>query len=203
MRRASEPVRAPHGVAYSPSSAPAAARLRRRSDGRAGDCTRIGRRSLLCGDGGHARRTRGGAGCRAGSHEAAGEGHRCHRRWRPVPARVGFGDPKHNHTGPPGLNKTGAALPPPTVKKVDNKAVIVTTSLNVDEQAALYFSVLTKTGKQLLIVQKGSTIGESVSGEPAKTIHYVMLIPRTIPVALRSRRTCWSRATPTGSGSSR
>ena len=97
----------------------------------------------------------------------------------------GFGDPNHNHTGPPGLNKTGAKTPPAQVRTINSKAVLVTTSITVDEQAAIYFSVLDPNGQQLLLTQKGSKIGAGVQGPQAKTIHYVMLVPRTIPVELR------------------
>ena len=96
----------------------------------------------------------------------------------------GFGDPNHNHSGPPGLNKSGAKLPPAQVSNI-GKAVIVKTSITSDEQAALYFSVLDPSGNELLLTQKGSTVGAGVTGPQAKSIHYVMLVPRTIPVQLR------------------
>ena len=100
----------------------------------------------------------------------------------------GFGDPNHTHTGPPGLSTgtPGAKTPPAQIKRVTSgKAVIVTTSITCDEQAALYLSVLDPNGNQLLLTQKGTTIGDKVTGPQTKSIHYVMLVPRTIPIELR------------------
>ena len=100
----------------------------------------------------------------------------------------GFGDPNHEHTGPPGIadGKPGEKAPPSQVKPaVDRKAFLVTGQITVDEQAALYFSVLDPDGVQLLLTQRGSKIGSNVDGPQTKTIHYVMLVPRTIPLALR------------------
>jgi hypothetical protein len=100
----------------------------------------------------------------------------------------GFGDPNHNHTGPPGLTngKKGEKAPPTQVTPTsDNKAVVASGQITVDEQAALYFSVLDSAGDQLLLTQKGTEIGGSVEGPQTKTIHYVMLVPRTIPVQIR------------------
>jgi hypothetical protein len=57
--------------------------------------------------------------------------------------------------------------------------------ITVDEQAALYFSVLDANDTQLLLTQRGTRIGGKVEGPQVKTIHYVMLVPRTIPVQLR------------------
>jgi len=96
----------------------------------------------------------------------------------------GFGDPHHNHTGPPGLNKSGAKLPPAQVTNV-GKAVIVKTAITSDEQAALYFSVLDPSGNELLLTQKGSTVGAGVQGPQTKSIHYVMLVPRTLAFQIR------------------
>jgi hypothetical protein len=100
----------------------------------------------------------------------------------------GFGDPNHNHTGPPGLTdgKKGEKAPPTQVAKTgDHKAVTAAGQITVDEQAALYFSVLDSAGNQLLLTQKGTKIGGNVEGPQVKTIHYVMLVPRTIPVQIR------------------
>jgi hypothetical protein len=100
----------------------------------------------------------------------------------------GFGDPNHNHTGPPGLTngKKGEKAPPAQVAPTkDNKAIMAAGQLTVDEQAALYFSVLDSAGNQLLLTQRGTKIGGNVDGPQAKTIHYVMLVPRTIPVQIR------------------
>jgi hypothetical protein len=100
----------------------------------------------------------------------------------------GFGDPNHNHTGPPGLSngKKGDKAPPSQVAPTkDNKAILAAGQVTLDEQAALYFSVLDSAGNQLLLTQRGTKIGGSVDGPQVKTIHYVMLVPRTIPVQIR------------------
>jgi hypothetical protein len=100
----------------------------------------------------------------------------------------GFGDPNHNHTGPPGLanGKPGEKAPPTQVAPTnDRKAILASGQITVDEQAALYFSVLDSAGNQLLLTQKGTKIGGNVEGPQVKTIHYVMLVPRTIPVQIR------------------
>lgn len=99
----------------------------------------------------------------------------------------GFGDPNHNHTGPPGVTKgkPGEKTPPAQTNRV-GRAMLVSTSITVDEQAALYFSVLDSAGDQLLLTQKGSKFGSGgAHGVQAKTIHYVMLVPRTLPFAIR------------------
>jgi len=90
----------------------------------------------------------------------------------------GFGDPNHNHSGPPGLTKSKAEK-----RKVGDKYKVVT-SIRVDEQAALYISVLDAAGNRLLLNQDGSRIGGKVSGKQVKSIHYVMLVPRAIPIEL-------------------
>jgi len=99
----------------------------------------------------------------------------------------GFGDPNHNHTGPPGLTNGngGAKAPPAQVKRINSKAALVSTSITVDEQAALYFSVLDSQGNEVLLTQKGSAIGNGLDGPQAKSIHYVMLVPRTLSFQLR------------------
>jgi hypothetical protein len=100
----------------------------------------------------------------------------------------GFGDENHNHSGPPGISngKPGEKAPPTQVVRTgDSKAVLATGQITVDEQAALYFSVLDSKGNQLLLTQRGSRIGDAVEGPQVKTIHYVMLVPRTIAVKIR------------------
>jgi hypothetical protein len=101
----------------------------------------------------------------------------------------GFGDPNHNHSGPPGLDngKSGQKAPPTqTASTSDGKAKITTAEISSDEQAAIYISVLDSNGVQLLLTQKGTKIGGgNVTGPQVKTIHYVMLVPRTIPLKLR------------------
>ena len=99
----------------------------------------------------------------------------------------GFGDPNHTHTGPPGLTKgkPGEKTPPAQTRRI-GKADLVSTSISVDEQAALYFSVLGADGRPLLLTQSGSKFGTgSANGRQTKSIHYVMLVPRTMPFALR------------------
>jgi hypothetical protein len=99
----------------------------------------------------------------------------------------GFGDRNHNHTGPPGLakGKPGEKAPPAQVKRVNSNAAVVSTSITVDEQAALYFSVLDSQGNTLLLTQKGSAIGSGLQGPQTKSIHYVMLVPRTLSFQIR------------------
>jgi hypothetical protein len=99
----------------------------------------------------------------------------------------GFGDPNHNHSGPPGLTRgaTGEKAPPAQVKRVNSKAATVSTSITLDEQAALYFSVLDADGNPLLLTQKGSAIGNGLEGPQTKSIHYVMLVPRTLSFQIR------------------
>jgi hypothetical protein len=99
----------------------------------------------------------------------------------------GFGDPNHTHTGPPGLTKgkAGEKTPPAQTNHI-GKATLVSTEITVDEQAALYFSVIDANGHKLLLTQNGSKFGNGgASGVQTKTIHYVMLVPRSMPFALR------------------
>lgn len=98
----------------------------------------------------------------------------------------GFGDPNHNHTGPPGLTKgkKGEKTPPAQTRRI-GKNEIVSTSFSVDEQAALYISVLDTTGQRLQLTQNGTKIGSGkVTGPRVKTIHYVLLVPRSLPLQL-------------------
>jgi hypothetical protein len=96
----------------------------------------------------------------------------------------GFGDENHNHTGPPGLTgKAGEKTPPAQTANVGNAKKVVT-RIRVDEQAALYISVLDADGNRLILNQQGSKVGTPVSGKQVKTIHYVVLVPRSIPIEL-------------------
>ena len=98
----------------------------------------------------------------------------------------GFGDPNHNHSGPPGLSggKPGEKAPPAQTKKVGRK-VEVATRIRIDEQAHLYISVLDTSGTRLQLSQKGSKIGGGkVTGKPVKTISYLVLVPRSIPLQI-------------------
>lgn len=96
----------------------------------------------------------------------------------------GFGDENHNHTGPPGLTgKDGEKTPPAQTANVGNAKKVVT-RIRVDEQAALYISVLDADGNRLILNQEGSKVGIPVNGKQVKTIHYVVLVPRSIPIQL-------------------
>jgi len=108
----------------------------------------------------------------------------------------GFGDPGHNHAGPPGLIREGVssgqsrALPPVQDRSSrDGLGVLVTTAFNIDEQAHLYISVVDRSGTPLLLTQDsrrgGSLVGKRLTGPQTKFIQYAVLIPRTIPLTLR------------------
>jgi hypothetical protein len=96
----------------------------------------------------------------------------------------GFGDKNHNHTGPPGLERKGSGTPPLHAHGGPKGSSRVTTSVNVDEQADLFFSVLTPSGKTLLLSQRRSRIAQGITGPNTKSIRYRVLVPRTIPVVL-------------------
>ena len=97
----------------------------------------------------------------------------------------GFGDPNHNHEGPPGLQKKGGEFAPPLTARVVGKTATVSTSFTVDEQAHLFISVLDhKTGKQLVITQDKSKVAKPITGNQAKTVNYLVLVPRTISLKL-------------------
>jgi hypothetical protein len=97
----------------------------------------------------------------------------------------GWGDPNHNHTGPPGLVKKGGAFAPPLTPKVVGKTALISTNFTIDEQAHLFISVIDKkTGKELLITQTKSKLGSKLKGVQAKNINYLALVPRTIPIKL-------------------
>jgi hypothetical protein len=96
----------------------------------------------------------------------------------------GFGDPNHNHDGPPGLSGKAGEKTPPAQTRTEGKAKRVVTTIRVDEQAALYLSVLDADGNRLILNQKGSKVGGAVTGKQVKTIHYVVLVPRSIPIQL-------------------
>ena len=113
----------------------------------------------------------------------------------------GFGDPGHNHAGPPGLIREGIrtgdlspgqsrALPPLEDRNSrDGLGVLVTTAFNIDEQTHLYISVVDQSGTPLLLTQDsrrgGSLVGKPLTGPQTKFIQYAVLIPRTIPLTLR------------------
>jgi hypothetical protein len=106
----------------------------------------------------------------------------------------GFGDPDHNHTGPPGLERGGAAggdegeaAPPLRARPIAGQpARLVAFTLNLDEQAALRIHVLAPNGRPLLITQSKSRIGNgNLRGRQTKTIRYAVLVPRALPLRLR------------------
>jgi hypothetical protein len=94
----------------------------------------------------------------------------------------GYGDPNHNHTGPPGLKKKGGAFAPPLTPKIVGQSAVLSTNFTIDEQAHLYISVINKkTGKPLVITQTKSKIGNRLKGVNAKNVNYLVLVPRTSP----------------------
>jgi hypothetical protein len=99
----------------------------------------------------------------------------------------GWGDQNHNHDGPPGLKKKkkGGAFAPPLTPKLVGKTAIVSTDFTIDEQAHLYIQVIdSTTGEELLITQTKSKLGSKLKGVQAKNLHYLALVPRTIPIKL-------------------
>ena len=97
----------------------------------------------------------------------------------------GYGDPNHNHVGPPGMVQTGGAFAPPLTPNVVGETALLSTHFTIDEQAHLYISVIDKkTGKPLLITQTKSKLGNRLKGVQAKNLNYLVLVPRTIPVKL-------------------
>ena len=97
----------------------------------------------------------------------------------------GFGDPNHNHSGPPGLTKKGGEFAPPLTPKIVGKTALISTNFTIDEQAHLFISVIDKkTGKELLITQTKSKLTGKLSGRQAKNVNYLALVPRTIPIKL-------------------
>jgi hypothetical protein len=105
----------------------------------------------------------------------------------------GFGDPEHNHDGPPGLDiaKHEAAETPAPAVGVDAQALakLVGASISFDEQVHLYISVVDSTNRRLLLTQSskrgGSKVGSALAGPQTKVIQYAVLVPRTIPIQLR------------------
>ena len=95
----------------------------------------------------------------------------------------GFGDKNHNHTGPPGLARKGSVR----VRRTPTGSS-VSTKVNVDEQADLFFSVIGPSGGAAVLSQRRSTVGRGVSGPNTKAIRYRVLVPRTIPVVLNIPR---------------
>lgn len=106
----------------------------------------------------------------------------------------GWGDPNHNHTGPPGLQRQGGNFAPPlrAARTRDRLAAIVSTRVTISEQAFLSIFVVDPRGRRLLLTQSSrrgcSTVGQGVKGPQTKVILYRMLVPRTIPLRLRIPR---------------
>jgi hypothetical protein len=102
----------------------------------------------------------------------------------------GWGDDNHNHDGPPGVHggkkeKQKGDFTPPLVAQLVGTTATVSTSFTIDEQAHLFISVIDKaTGKQLLIAQDKSKVGKLLKGKQAKSLDYLVLVPRTIPLKL-------------------
>jgi hypothetical protein len=101
-----------------------------------------------------------------------------------------WGSPNHNHEGGPRIThrkkkaKHGVFLPPLTANVV-GKTGKISTSFTIDEQADLTISVIElRTGKQLLITQNKSKLGNGVKGPQTKNLRYRVLLPRTIPISL-------------------
>jgi hypothetical protein len=94
----------------------------------------------------------------------------------------GFGDPSHNHEGPPGLEKKKDDLATP-VRTANT--VSVGTTLTLTEQAVLTFTVVGAGGAAIPIAQDGSSIGGTqLSGGPTRSITYTVLVPRVLDVSL-------------------
>jgi hypothetical protein len=98
----------------------------------------------------------------------------------------GFGDPNHNHSGPPGLQRQGGAFQPLLTSQPVKGTNFERVNFNVvlDEQAHLWISVLSPQGKPLQLNQKRSKVGKAIKGKPTKFIQYLALVPRTLPMSL-------------------
>lgn len=99
----------------------------------------------------------------------------------------GWGDPNHNHSGPPGLQRRGGNGKPIRARRSgDRKAWLVSFTIVLDEQAALRISVFNAAGKKILLTQtKGGRVGTSIRGPQTKTIRYTVLVPRAMAITLR------------------
>jgi hypothetical protein len=100
-------------------------------------------------------------------------------------AGFSWGDPDHNHGGPPGLARGGGELAPPLQALCRAGTARLTTRIVLDEQAVLRLSVLGPEGERLLLTQRGSRVGGEVSGPQTKTIRYRVLVPRVLRISLR------------------
>ena len=88
----------------------------------------------------------------------------------------GWGDPNHNHLGPPGLRRCGAL-------RIDRQGgnVIIRFRLLLDEQADLLVSVLRPNGGKLKLSQNGLRV---LNAKQAKTLRYRVLVPRCLHLRL-------------------
>jgi hypothetical protein len=109
-------------------------------------------------------------------------------------AGFGFGDPHHNHEGPPGVSRqvrgsSGDSGTIPAQPTKDSLAKVVATAVSFDEQVHLYISVVGPDKTPLLLTQTskrgGSKIGNGLRGPQTKFIQYAVLVPRTVPIQLR------------------
>jgi hypothetical protein len=89
-----------------------------------------------------------------------------------------WGDPSHNHDGPPGLTRKGGALAPPLVASCNGQTAVVKTTVLLDEQAMLQVSVTGPGGAKLLLE------GDNVDPQ-TKTITYRVLVPRALKIVLQ------------------
>ena len=102
----------------------------------------------------------------------------------------GWGDPNHNHSGPPGLSRRDGGPPVlPTRPSREGRASYVSTRVAFSEQAHLYIAVVDARGRPLLLTQSsrrgGSVVGDGVKGPQTKFIRYSLRVPRPLPIALR------------------
>lgn len=95
-----------------------------------------------------------------------------------------WGDPSHNHSGPPGLVEEGAeegVLAPPRQVECRDGVATLELELVLDEQADLALSILKPNGKKLGGLVTTDEDGET---EPTNTILHRVLVPRTLEIAL-------------------
>jgi hypothetical protein len=139
-------------------------------------------------------------------HAVAGVAHRVGTPQRAIVARgltaggdqyqagYAFGDPEHNHDGPPGIVREAtdagpAAAPLLPEPAVGGSAKLVGTSIAFDEQVHLWISVIDPGNRPLLLTQHskrgGSSVGRGLTGPQTKFIQYAVLVPRVIPMRLR------------------
>lgn len=109
----------------------------------------------------------------------------------------GFGDRNHNHSGPPGQKKKGGPLAPPLTPVCNGAICTLRTTVTLDEQAHEFISILIG-GKKIPIIQRGSRFGAPLSGVPAKTLNYLVLVPGTRQLVLNIPRSALAGLTGRG-----